>query len=201
MSGLLDRETNKDKNMQDDESFEVKIYRDQRFQKDYNRLPVVPEKKSKGAACMDLCVFFGNKNYINIRPGETVALPTGLYFQFPETHKLVIVPRSGISLKGELLLVNAPGTIDSDYRGEVKIIMKNISSGPVTVNNYDRMAQCYFEEVVHNFSLREVVSKAELDPTARGEAGFGSTGVSSSLDSQTQPKRFPLPSSDMNYVS
>jgi dUTP pyrophosphatase len=107
-----------------------------------------------------------------IGAGQTKLIPTGLKFSVPEGYEMQIRPRSGLSLKTKLRIANSPGTLDSDYRGELKIIMENTSSEEIFVAKGDRIAQLIFAPVLQ--AVWEV--KDKLDETQRGSGGFGSTG-------------------------
>jgi dUTP pyrophosphatase len=107
-----------------------------------------------------------------INPGERVLVPTGLGMEIPQGFEVQVRPRSGMSFKTSLMVVNAPGTIDSDYRGEVKIILGNMGSTDQVINHGDRVAQLVLAPVTQAFYLAEEM----LTDTARGAGGFGSTG-------------------------
>lgn len=109
---------------------------------------------------------------IVLLPMQRVLVPTGLYIALPEGYEAQIRPRSGLAAKYGVTVLNSPGTIDADYRGELKVILINLSNEPVTINNGERIAQMVvakFEQV--NWEVVEV-----LDETLRGEGGFGHTG-------------------------
>lgn len=110
---------------------------------------------------------------LTIGPGERVLVPTGLAMEIPKGYEIQVRPRSGLSLKTNLLLVNSPGTIDSDYRGEVKIIMGNFGSESFTVTHGERLAQLVLAPVIQ----AQFVVESDLSSTERGAGGFGSTGV------------------------
>ena len=107
-----------------------------------------------------------------MRPGERRAVATGLVFEIPDGFEMQVRPRSGLALKHGITLPNAPGTIDSDYRGELKIILANTGSEPVTIRRGDRIAQLVFAR----YEIPAITEAEELTATARGEGGFGSTG-------------------------
>lgn len=132
----------------------------------------LPQYETSGAAGMDLRANENKKIY----PGETTTIGTGLYVEIPPTAEMQIRPRSGMSLKTKLRVANSPGTIDSCYRGEVKIILENIGNEPVEVKDGDRIAQAVFAPVIRA-ELFQVYSKESLTETDRGEGGFGSTGT------------------------
>ena len=130
---------------------------------------VLPEYKTSGAAAFD----FESMIDIIINPNETKIIPTGLAFEIPDGYELQVRPRSGLSAKTKLRVSNSPGTIDSDYRGEVCIILDNISSEEIyTINKGERIAQGVISKI-EKITFEEV---EELSETERGEAGFGSTG-------------------------
>ena len=130
---------------------------------------VLPEYKTSGAAAFD----FESVIDIIINPNETKIIPTGLAFEIPDGYELQVRPRSGLSAKTKLRVSNSPGTIDSDYRGEVCIILDNISSEEsYTINKGERIAQGVISKV-EKITFEEVENLSE---TERGEAGFGSTG-------------------------
>lgn len=130
---------------------------------------VLPEYKTSGAAAFD----FESMIDIIINPNETKIIPTGLAFEIPDGYELQVRPRSGLSAKTKLRVSNSPGTIDSDYRGEVCIILDNISSqDSYTINKGERIAQGVISKV-EKITFEEVENLSE---TERGEGGFGSTG-------------------------
>ena len=132
----------------------------------------LPFYASAGAAGMDIIA----NAIVHLEPKETKLIPTGLYVAIPEGYEIQIRPRSGMSLKTKLRVANAPGTIDSDYRGEVQIIMENThGSIATTVAKGERVAQMVLCEVPQ-IEWVEVQSKNELEATERGAGGFGSTG-------------------------
>ncbi len=110
---------------------------------------------------------------VTIMPLERVLVPTGLQIQLPPGYECQLRPRSGLALKQGITLVNTPGTIDADYRGEIKVILVNLSSSPVVINHGDRICQM----VVANYSRVEWLSVETLDESDRGAGGFGHTGV------------------------
>ncbi|MCH2173267.1 dUTP diphosphatase [Myxococcota bacterium] len=110
---------------------------------------------------------------VRLDPGERVAIPTGFAIALPEGFEAQIRPRSGLALRHGIVLPNAPGTIDSDFRGEIQVILGNIASEAFTVSRGDRIAQL----VVARVAPAEWVEVEELDSTERGSGGFGSTGL------------------------
>ena len=130
----------------------------------------IPSYKTKGASGMDLMAFVKEK--IVIKPQTSALIPTGLSVAFSEDYEIQIRPRSGLAAKNNISVLNAPGTIDSDYRGELKIIIFNHSNHDFIVNNDDRVAQMVLTPV----AKMELKEANELPKTLRGEGGFGSTG-------------------------
>lgn len=132
----------------------------------------LPNYETKEAAGADIRASLPVERSMSIAPGQRVLVPTGLSFEIPSGYEVQIRPRSGLSLKTNLLVVNSPGTIDSDYRGEVKIILGNFGEREEIIEHGDRIAQMVLSPVVQaNF---EVVQ--DLSETSRGAGGFGSTG-------------------------
>lgn len=134
----------------------------------------LPEYKTEHASGMDVqadLTAFGNK--VQLYPGEIVAIPTGLFVSIPPGYEIQVRPRSGLSLTTHLRVANAPGTIDADYRGEIKIIMENVGNAWEEISHGDRIAQLVLCPVVR-VDWDQV---AELSYTKRGAGGFGSTGV------------------------
>tara|TARA_B100001063_G_scaffold235999_1_gene255230 strand:+ start:169 stop:606 length:438 start_codon:yes stop_codon:yes gene_type:complete len=130
----------------------------------------LPEYKTEGASGMDLIAFLNQS--IKIKPKKSSLVPTGLSVAFPENYEIQIRPRSGLAAKNNISVLNTPGTIDSDYRGEIKVILYNHGDSDFTINNGDRIAQMVLTPVV-KIELEETV---DLPETIRGEGGFGSTG-------------------------
>ena len=134
----------------------------------------LPSYQTADAAGADIRACLGMGEKVTIRPGERLAVPTGLSFEIPEGHEIQVRPRSGLSLKTGLMVVNAPGTIDSDYRGEIKVILGNLGTGDEVISHGDRLAQIVLAPVLKaNF-----IEESELTESERGSGGFGSTGVS-----------------------
>tara|TARA_B100001093_G_scaffold350776_1_gene335280 strand:+ start:540 stop:977 length:438 start_codon:yes stop_codon:yes gene_type:complete len=130
----------------------------------------VPAYKTKGASGMDLMAFI--KGPINIKSKTSSLIPTGLAVSFSEDYEIQIRPRSGLAIKNNISVLNAPGTIDSDYRGEIKVIIYNHGNDDFLVNNEDRIAQMVLTPVA-KIDFEETDN---LPKTIRGEGGFGSTG-------------------------
>ena len=133
----------------------------------------LPQHQTTGAAGADIKACFPDRSFIQIHPGERVLIPTGLILEIPAAHEVQVRPRSGLSLKTGLIIPNSPGTIDCDFRGELKVILANIGSEVEQINHGDRIAQivlCEFRQM--SFDLSSHLSK-----TNREHAGFGSTGL------------------------
>ncbi|MGC8916398.1 MAG: dUTP diphosphatase [Thermoanaerobaculum sp.] len=130
----------------------------------------LPTYATPGSSGADL--FAAVEGEVVMAPGQRVAIPTGLRVAVPEGFELQVRPRSGLALKHGVTVANAPGTVDSDFRGEVRVILVNLGSEPFTVRRGDRIAQLVVAPVVR---ARFVAGK-ELPQTLRGEGGFGSTG-------------------------
>jgi len=130
----------------------------------------LPEYKTIGASGMDLVAFLNKP--INLKPKTSFLVPTGLSVAFPEDYEIQIRPRSGLAAKNNISVLNTPGTIDSDYRGEIKVIIFNHGNNDFNINNGDRIAQMVLTPVV-KMDLEEV---QDLPKTIRGKDGFGSTG-------------------------
>lgn len=134
----------------------------------------LPGYETSLAAGADIRASIGPGEFMTIKPGERVLVPTGLSMEIPAGYEVQVRPRSGLSLKTGLLVVNSPGTIDADYRGEVKIILGNLGNKDEIINHGDRVAQLVLAPVTQaNFEVHD-----ELTDTQRGAGGFGSTGVS-----------------------
>jgi len=130
----------------------------------------IPKYKTEGSSGMDLMAFIDNS--IKIKPGESVLIPTGISIAVPENTEVQIRPRSGLAAKSSISVLNTPGTIDSDYRGEIKIILFNHGKEEFIVNNNDRVAQMVLMPIIK----AEFEEVEDLPKTLRGSGGFGSTG-------------------------
>ena len=130
----------------------------------------LPSYKTSGASGMDLMAFL--EEPIELKPGKSCLVPTGLSVAFSKEYEIQIRPRSGLAAKNNISVLNTPGTIDSDYRGELKIILFNHSSKNFMINNKDRVAQMVLNPIIK----MELEETNELPETVRGEGGFGSTG-------------------------
>lgn len=132
----------------------------------------LPAYETSGAAGMDLRAAVPADSPMTLHPGARVAVPTGLAFALPGGFEAQVRPRSGLALKSGITVANAPGTIDADYRGEVKVLLINLGEEDFVIRRGDRIAQLVIAPVVQT-GWREVGS---LDATDRGAGGFGSTG-------------------------
>jgi len=133
----------------------------------------LPFYATEGAAGADVRASLPEKKSLVIKPGERVLVPTGLCFEIPLGFEVQVRPRSGLSLKSPLLIVNAPGTVDCDYRGEVQVIVGNFGTDSYVIEHGLRLAQLIVAPVTQ---VKYVASK-ELGDTQRGTGGFGSTGT------------------------
>ena len=129
----------------------------------------LPAYATEGASGLDL----RSTAEVTLRPMARALVPTGLFLEMPEGVEAQVRPRSGLALKNGVTVLNTPGTIDSDYRGELKIILINLGSEAFTVKSGDRIAQLVFATVTR----AELVTAEELGATTRGAGGFGSTGL------------------------
>ena len=130
----------------------------------------LPGYKTEGASGMDLMALI--KKPINLKPNSSCLVPTGLAVAFSSDFEIQIRPRSGLAAKNNISVLNTPGTIDSDYRGEIKVILFNHGKSDFLINNKDRIAQMILTPVI-KMDLEET---DDLPKTIRGEDGFGSTG-------------------------
>ena len=135
--------------------------------KSNNPNPFYATEKSAG---MDICAFIQDDIVLN--PMERVLVPTGLYIQLPDGYEAQIRPRSGLALKKGITVLNSPGTIDADYRGEICIILVNLSAEPFVIEDGERIAQM----VIARHEQAEWTEVQTLDETERGSGGFGHTG-------------------------
>ena len=129
----------------------------------------IPDYATSGAAGMDICA----AETLNLRVGRRHAVATGFAFAIPEGFEIQVRPRSGLALKHGITCLNTPGTIDSDYRGEVKVILANLGEDDFMINKGDRIAQIVLAPV----TMAAMVEVEDIDSTVRGTGGFGSTGV------------------------
>ena len=130
----------------------------------------LPTYKTNGASGMDLMAFINSP--IVIKPKTSSLIPTGILLAFSEDYEIQIRPRSGLAAKSNISVLNTPGTVDSDYRGEIKVIIYNHGNKDFIINNKDRIAQMVLTPII-KMKLEETEN---LPETIRGEGGFGSTG-------------------------
>ncbi len=138
--------------------------------KKLNPLAELPSYKTTGASGMDLMACI--EKSINLEPGKSCLVSTGLSVAFPEEYEIQIRPRSGLAAKNNIGVLNTPGTIDSDYRGEIKVILFNHGKENFRINNNDRIAQMILAPI----TKMELKETNELPESIRGKGGFGSTG-------------------------
>lgn len=132
---------------------------------------VIPEYKTTGAAGADIYSHLSEP--VTIPAGKSAMIPTGLFFEIPEGYEVQVRPRSGLAAKNGVTVLNSPGTIDSDYRGEIKVILINHGDADFVVHDKERIAQIVIAPVTQGaFTIAESLSETE-----RGAGGFGSTGV------------------------
>ena len=132
---------------------------------------ILPKYETSGSSGLDLSANI--KTSVKIEPGETTIIPTGISVSIPKNFEIQIRPRSGLAAKNQISVLNTPGTIDADYRGEIKVILINLSKETFIVENGARIAQMVVCPVI-KAKIKEVDS---LDNTSRGSGGFGSTGM------------------------
>lgn len=130
----------------------------------------LPEYATKASAGVDLRANIGTP--VTLKPLERTLVPTGLFIALPESYEAQIRPRSGLAFKNGITVLNSPGTIDADYRGEIKVLLVNLSSENFIINNGERIAQM----VIAKHEQAEWILVEELITTDRGQGGFGSTG-------------------------
>ncbi|HEX3370669.1 MAG TPA: dUTP diphosphatase [Candidatus Cybelea sp.] len=131
----------------------------------------LPAYMSEHAAGADLCAAIGDQ--LTLLPGARALVPTGFSIALPPGYEAQVRPRSGLAIQSGVTCLNSPGTIDADYRGEVRVVLANLGTKPVLINRGDRIAQM----IVAPVSRAEFDVVEELPPSPRGEGGFGSTGV------------------------
>ncbi len=160
------------------EKLSLKIFR---ISNEFSDLPL-PTYMTEGSAGMD--VYAAVREATIVGPMSTVLIPTNVKVELPVGVEAQIRPRSGLAMRNKIILPNSPGTIDSDYRGEIKILMLNLGTEPFVVNRGDRIAQM----VISRYSRVEWEESDALGVTARGEGGFGSTGMSSGQKPGSSPE-------------
>lgn len=142
------------------------------YTQEADRSVALPDYASMGAAGADVRANLPDRGKLVLEPGARALVPTGLVFEIPDGFEVQVRPRSGLALKHGIMLVNAPGTIDCDYRGPVGVIMMNAGQEPFVIAHGERIAQLVIAPVIQaRFDLVDCV-----DETARGAGGFGSTG-------------------------
>jgi dUTP pyrophosphatase len=141
----------------------------------------LPAYESAGAAGLDLRAALEEGGTLVMAPGERIAVPTGLALQLPAGFEAQVRPRSGLAFRHGITVLNSPGTVDSDFRGEVTAILINLGQEPFTIRRGDRIAQLVIAPVMR----ANLIETTVLDETARGAGGFGSTGVSDTPKSDT----------------
>jgi dUTP pyrophosphatase len=132
----------------------------------------LPAYQSKHAAGFDLLAAVPSAGAATVAPGERILVPTGLAVALPEGYEAQVRPRSGLAARHGLTILNSPGTIDADYRGEIQVLLVNLGTESVTITRGMRIAQLVIAPVVR----AHIVEAASLDKTSRGSGGFGSTG-------------------------
>ena len=130
----------------------------------------LPQYQTAHAAALDISANIDAP--ITLNPLERALVPTGLFMALPEGHEAQVRPRSGLALKHGIGVVNSPGTIDADYRGEIKVLLINLSNEPFEIRDGERIAQL----IIARYEQIEWQEVSELDETARGQGGFGHTG-------------------------
>ena len=146
----------------------------------------LPAYQTKGSAGLDLLAALDTQRPLTLAPGARALVPTGLVLELPQGYEAQVRPRSGLALNYGITVLNSPGTIDSDYRGEVRVVLANLGHAPFEIRRGERIAQLVVGPVTH----AELVEVAEVSDTARGDGGFGSTGKSASK--ATTQSRKPL---------
>ena len=139
---------------------------------DHGKGLTAPQQQSAGAAGVDLLAALGFSEVLSLLPGKRALVPCGFAMALPQGYEAQVRPRSGLAAKHGVTVLNAPGTIDADYRGEVKVVLINHGEETFTIKRGDRIAQL----VVMPVAVSEFNERESLDDTARGSGGFGSTG-------------------------
>lgn len=132
---------------------------------------VVPCYKTEGAAGADVCALLDEN--VLLKKGQRTIIPTGLFFEIPQGYEIQVRPRSGLAAKNGVTVLNTPGTIDSDYRGELKVILINLGDEDFEIKSGDRIAQI----IVAPVTIGNFIQSDSISVTERGSGGFGSTGV------------------------
>jgi dUTP pyrophosphatase len=147
----------------------------------------LPAYQSAGAAGMDLLAAVPKRTPLQLMPGARALVPTGLVLQLPPGFEAQVRPRSGLALRHGITVLNSPGTIDSDYRGELQVLLANLGSEPFAIVRGERVAQL----VVARVEQARLAEVAELAPTKRGAGGFGSTGTKAAAKKAKRRVRHP----------
>ena len=147
----------------------------------------LPAYQTKGAAGLDLLAALDVQTPMTLAPGARALVPTGLIIELPPGYEAQVRPRSGLALNYGVTVLNSPGTIDCDYRGEVRVILANLGQAPFEIRRGERIAQLVVSPVTHA-QLIEVIAVTE---TARGAGGFGSTGKSGAKENERSRKPAP----------
>jgi len=155
----------------------------------------LPAYQTKGAAGLDLLAALDTQRPLTLAPGARALVPTGLVLELPQGYEAQVRPRSGLALNYGITVLNSPGTIDSDYRGEVRVVLANLGHAPFEIRRGERIAQL----VVSPVTRAELVEVAEVSDTVRGDGGFGSTGktapISTVQSRKPSQKKNSMPSS------
>lgn len=133
---------------------------------------IIPQYKTSGAAGADVYAFLPD-GPVTLKSGKSIMIPTGVFYEIPEGYEIQVRPRSGLAFKNGITVLNSPGTIDSDYRGELRILLVNLGDEDFTIAHEDRIAQIIVAPVIQ----AEFCKADSLSQTERGSGGFGSTGV------------------------
>jgi len=145
----------------------------------------LPEYQTAGAAGLDLLAALDAQHPMTLAPGARALVPTGLVLELPRGYEAQVRPRSGLALKYGISVLNSPGTIDSDYRGEVSVILANLGQAPFDVRRGERIAQL----VVSPVTRAALVEVSQVTTTHRGSGGFGSTGVAARNENNASRKK------------
>jgi dUTP pyrophosphatase len=145
----------------------------------------LPEYQTEGSAGLDLVAAIDESTPWILQPRDRTAVPTGLTFELPPGIEAQVRPRSGLAWKHGITVLNSPGTIDSDYRGEVQVILVNLGTEPFMIRRGERIAQVVIAPVTH----AKLVAAVMLSQTKRGAGGFGSTGTSTIVDEKAKSKK------------
>ncbi|MCE5256297.1 MAG: dUTP diphosphatase [Spirochaetaceae bacterium] len=132
---------------------------------------IMPEYRSNGASGLDVHAFL--EQPLVIKPGDWASVPTGIRMELPEGYEAQVRPRSGLALEHGITCLNSPGTIDSDYRGEIRVLLLNLGKDAFCLKNGDRIAQL----VISQYTKVSLEKKLDISGTERGAGGFGSTGL------------------------